>query len=86
MPDKVLEYHVLYVPAASVGFDHHHLVVRPGIDVCVDDVGDRSVDAQRAEGAAAGAVAIDVLDEYVGGWRFDGDTFVFICDHDLGAS
>lgn len=75
---------------AAVGFDHQHLVAVLRIDVVVFDVVDVCSDAQRADRAAPGPVAVDVLDEHVRGWAFDGDAFVFvryldIVDVDVGS-
>ena len=81
--DEVLKHDVFDVPTATVGFDHHHLVRFPGVDVLVLDLGDGGVGAQRAHAAPTRPVAVDVFDEEVGGRRFDGDTFVFVGDHDL---
>lgn len=41
--NEVLKDDVLHCPAPFVGFDHHHLVGGPGVDVSVYDITDISV-------------------------------------------
>jgi len=81
--DEVLENNIFDVAAATVRLDHHHLVRFPGVDVLVYNGGDGGVSTERAHGAAATPVTVDVLDQDIFGRRLYGDALVFVSHHDI---
>lgn len=83
MADEVLENDIFDIAAATIGLDHHHLVRFPGVDVLVYYGGDGGVSAERAHGAAAAPVAVDVLNQDIFGRRLYSDALIFVGHHDI---
>lgn len=62
---------------------HVHLIRAPGVDVLVCNLADIDIGTQRAHCAASRPIAVDVLNEDIGGWRLDCDALVLVGDHDV---
>lgn len=66
--DEVLKHCVLECPVAAVGFDHHHLVGRPGVDITIENIADIGVCPEGADGTATAPVTVDVLNQDIVRW------------------
>ena len=81
--DEVLEDAILDVAVTTVGLDHHLLVRVLSVDVGISDGRDSRPRAKRTDGTSSTPIAVNVLNEQVGGGVLDGDALVLVGNFDV---